>query len=248
MGTVCRLCAKQKSSKQLAHSIDDRTLNIEQKLIDCCRWTSIVATENEALPKKICSSCYRKLDMSWSFAESVAQAQQQIVSKYVDTNDTAVKEEPLEINDIGDPNAPESPKHQPKDISPNDKGITDDAANEPAKNTRPKREPKPAMEKYQGDFGNNKAKPKGNGKQAPRKKPATKTSVPEKSRKPLQPLPAVKYSACNKCGNKFGNADLLKNHMKIHDEAMMGKGDEKKYECKTCGKRFKGKDKLKVSK
>lgn len=117
METVCRLCAKEKLPKQLTHSIDDHTLNIEQKLIDCCCWNSIVATECETLPTKICNSCYRKLNMSWSFAESVAQAQQQIFAmfveekpvlpsiEHVEVKDTVIKDEPLEFyDDISDQN------------------------------------------------------------------------------------------------------------------------------------------------
>lgn len=80
MDAVCRLCAKEKTSKQLGYSLSDRTLNIQQKLIDCCRWTSIVPIEYDSLPKRICNPCYRKLEMSWSFAESVAQAQQELHS------------------------------------------------------------------------------------------------------------------------------------------------------------------------
>lgn len=110
MESVCRLCAKEKTSKQLGHSLNDRTLNIQQKLIDCCRWTSIVPIEYDSLPKRICNPCYRKLEISWSFAESVAQAQQELLSTVGEekpalppiehVNITIVKDEPYESADV----------------------------------------------------------------------------------------------------------------------------------------------------
>lgn len=78
MENLCRLCAKEKPIKQLVHSIEDQKLNIEKKLNDCCRWSSIISYEYDELPKKICNACYRKLESSWSFAESVAQAQKHL--------------------------------------------------------------------------------------------------------------------------------------------------------------------------
>lgn len=81
--------------------------------------------EYETLPKKICDPCYRKLEMSWSFAESIAQAQNQIFSLFVeekpiltsiehvdDVNDTFMKDESFEINDVHEPNAAETPMNQ----------------------------------------------------------------------------------------------------------------------------------------
>lgn len=75
MENVCRLCAIEKAPKELAYRIDDETLNIEQKLIDCCRWNSLVEEEHGDLPKWICGACFQKLEQSWEFAENVAQAQ-----------------------------------------------------------------------------------------------------------------------------------------------------------------------------
>lgn len=78
MENLCRLCAEEKPIKQLVHSIEDQKLNIEKKLNDCCRWSSIISYEYDELPKKICNACYRKLESSWSFAEIVAQAQKHL--------------------------------------------------------------------------------------------------------------------------------------------------------------------------
>lgn len=111
METTCRLCAKERPLKQLRRSFNDSALNIQQKLIDCCRWNSIVPIEYDSLPKRVCSVCYRKLDLSWSFAESVARAQEQLISmigeekpvlapiEHVNIQNTLIKDEPDEIDD-----------------------------------------------------------------------------------------------------------------------------------------------------
>lgn len=117
MDTICRLCAKEKPSKQLGRCIDDYTLNLQQKLIDCCRWNSLASIENYTLPKRICNTCYRKLEASWSFAESVAQAQQEInalfggeekpaLPQIEHVNIAIVKDEPDESYDVFGGNEP----------------------------------------------------------------------------------------------------------------------------------------------
>lgn len=78
MENWCRLCADMKLPEELVHSIDDQTLNIEQKLIDCCRWCSFDVDESERMPKLICNVCFQKLEYSWAFAECVALAQQKL--------------------------------------------------------------------------------------------------------------------------------------------------------------------------
>lgn len=126
MGTVCRLCAKKKPLNELTNSIEDQ--NIQQKLINCARWDSIVVIEYETLPKKICNLCYTKLEMSWSFAESVAQAQHQIFSmleesslcSFEDVHDSniIVKDEPMEIIEIYELDAAEPADNFSKPFEP----------------------------------------------------------------------------------------------------------------------------------
>lgn len=100
MDSLCRLCAKEKSPKQLVYNVDDRTLNIEQKLIDCCRWNSFIP--NEELSKKICRTCFKKLESSWSFAESVTQAQNQLLALISDIKSELPIVEYLNIVDEND--------------------------------------------------------------------------------------------------------------------------------------------------
>lgn len=76
MDNFCRLCAEEKAPEELAFRFDDEILNIEQKLIDCCRWKAFLGDEHDGLPKRICIVCFQRLEQSWEFAESVAQAQQ----------------------------------------------------------------------------------------------------------------------------------------------------------------------------
>lgn len=82
MKNLCRLCAKEKTSRQLMYSIDDNNLDIEQKLIACCRWNSFIA--NEQMPKMICAICWKILGKSFAFAETVALAQQQLLNQLID--------------------------------------------------------------------------------------------------------------------------------------------------------------------
>ncbi|XP_055314070.1 zinc finger protein 317-like [Sitodiplosis mosellana] len=92
MENVCRLCAGVKTPKQLKSSIEDQSLNIEQKLIDCCRWKSFDPYETYNLPRLICNSCLKNLEKSWAFAESVAQAQQELLAQMAETKPTVLLE------------------------------------------------------------------------------------------------------------------------------------------------------------
>lgn len=85
MENVCRLCANVKTPRQLTCSIDDQSLNIEQKLIDCCRWKLYDNYETYNLPQRICNACFKNLERSWAFAESVTQAQQELLIRAVDS-------------------------------------------------------------------------------------------------------------------------------------------------------------------
>lgn len=79
MSGLCRLCAETRPLEKMS-DISDPTLNIEQKLLDCCRWTHLKELEsNENLPQHICIVCYEKLEQSWLFAEHVASAQYKLI-------------------------------------------------------------------------------------------------------------------------------------------------------------------------
>lgn len=93
MENLCRLCANVKTPEQLTCSIEDQTLDIEQKLIDCCRWKSYMNYETYThMPRKICNACMKNLERSWSFAESVAQAQQGLLKEIVNMKPTVLLE------------------------------------------------------------------------------------------------------------------------------------------------------------
>lgn len=250
METVCQLCAKEKPLKQLVNNIEDETLNIQQKLIDCCRWNSIITNEYETLPKRICNPCYRKLEISWSFAENVAQAQIQIFSNFaeekpllksienVDINDTVVKDESLEINDVHEPNAEDTPNDfneplepmgklelalkQEDNINPSDDDdevaapnfehdIPNSGISEPTLNNRPKRRTKPVLEKYQA--GNSKAKDKGESKSMHKNIKAKNSKAKDKD----QSSPVQKENQLRKVGQ-------------------LEKPSAKRCVCDTCGK------------
>lgn len=114
MENLCRLCAVEKSPKELIYYIDDGMLNIEQKLIDCCRWNLFIGDENQEFPKRICIGCFQKLEQSWDFAEKVAQAQQTFHTLTVDVKPFAL----LQIDQTDSPLNEElcDPKEEIQDI------------------------------------------------------------------------------------------------------------------------------------
>lgn len=79
---VCRLCGESKPSGRIKCTINDPTLNIEQKLIDCCRWRLFEDYTN--LPEHICNSCFKSLEASWTFAENVAHTQRKLLTHFDD--------------------------------------------------------------------------------------------------------------------------------------------------------------------
>lgn len=79
MESICRLCGESKPQSQIKCSINDKSLNIEQKLFDCCRWILYQSYEN--LPDSVCESCFTSLENSWKFAEAVGQAQQKLADE-----------------------------------------------------------------------------------------------------------------------------------------------------------------------
>lgn len=105
MKNVCRLCAKEKTSRQLMYSIGDNNLDIEQKLIACCRWNSFIA--NEQMPKMICADCWKILEKSFAFAETVALAQQQLLNQLIDIK--------IEVGSLEPINEPIESKDEPID-------------------------------------------------------------------------------------------------------------------------------------
>lgn len=80
MDGLCRLCAESRSVENL-YQINDAALNIERKLVDCCRWAHLKdLTADVVLPQTICNCCIEKLEQCWQFAESVAHTQHKFVN------------------------------------------------------------------------------------------------------------------------------------------------------------------------
>lgn len=79
LNQLCRLCAEIRPREKMSE-INNSTLNIEQKLVDCCRWTHFKELNADAnLPQHICIVCIEKLEQCWLFAESVASAQYKLI-------------------------------------------------------------------------------------------------------------------------------------------------------------------------
>lgn len=73
MFSLCRLCAKCMNVSESTAEICD----LESKLRLCCGWKP---TENEdGMPQKACSMCVDQLQRSYSFAESVWLAEEQLI-------------------------------------------------------------------------------------------------------------------------------------------------------------------------
>lgn len=244
MDSVCRLCAKEKPAKQLVNSIEDETLNIPQKLIDCCRWNSIATAECATLPKKICSPCYRKLEMCWSFAENVSQVQGQINSMFAekrplltstkrDTNDTVVNksnatdtsdehEEPVVLVENLDSVL------KPKDMNPSNNdglaspNIEHDVA---TSNGRLTRKIRPAPERYQAGSSNEKEKGKKSKPSGSQNKARSSNAKETTQSKPMQKENQLKNVDAEKCGKQ------LPNHLRPSLQS---------FTCGTCGKKIIG--------
>lgn len=123
MEVVCRLCGDKKPQSQIKCSIEDQDLNIEQKLIDCCRWQLYQSYDN--LPQDLCIECFQQLQRCWEFAEKVSQAQQKLIDnlteccemKSQDPFDVTVKSEFQVNNDSND--SPVEPWNEPDDWNEN---------------------------------------------------------------------------------------------------------------------------------
>lgn len=79
MTGLCRLCAETRPMEKMSE-INDPVLNIEEKLIDCCRWARFEKLNLDAdFPHHICIICMEKLEQCWLFAESVENAQHKLI-------------------------------------------------------------------------------------------------------------------------------------------------------------------------
>lgn len=268
MDSVCRLCAKEKPLKQLGRCIDDRTLDLHQKLIDCCRWNSLVPIEYDSLPKRICNACYRKLESSWSFAECVAQAQQELLSMVGDekpvlapiehVNITLVKDEPYEssgafdrndqIDSTNDTIATVEPMAKLEVVLKQDElnsntdhdfDYNDDEGGDGASLSSIEHDTFGTTTTATATAVAGSSKSQSSKSKATKKKPTAKDIV-ELNRKKSQKLPRSQSCICDTCGKELLHSDGLKRHLKIH-------ANELNYECKTCKKRFLRRDNLRVS-
>lgn len=77
MTEYCRLCAELKGSHEIVASINDVERSMEQKLIICCEWT--LENTRQKLPHNVCAICFKKLEESWLFSQSVRLAQQKLL-------------------------------------------------------------------------------------------------------------------------------------------------------------------------
>lgn len=281
MENVCRLCAKEKPLKKLIHNIHDRKLNIEQKLNDCCRWNSLITFEYDELPKKFCKTCFNKLENSWNFAVSVAEAQHQLL-KQIDevksdlppfeyVNAVIIKEEPIESTEEcakrGDyqlAELTESIEQNEKiksveaaepieSVIPNDKDDTFEEFNYLLKSNNSNSEAdslkSPLLEDNYDILKSkdNMEAQSNNNEQATEPKPrkkrydARQIDFDEIRKKRLQKIPGSLSRLCDTCGREFASVNALRRHNLIH----LGQAP---HECKTCGKRFRTKYNLRVSK
>lgn len=96
MDVVCRLCGNTKHRNEIKCTIKNKTFQIEQKLIDCCRWKSNCDEKN--FPKHVCMTCFNTLEMCWQFSETVAATQRKLADSFKNVNiPTATTEEPISI-------------------------------------------------------------------------------------------------------------------------------------------------------
>lgn len=80
LSVFCRLCGLTKHLNHIKCKIDDQSLNIEKKLIDCCRWNSY--SVNEQYPKHVCTECFDLLEKCWEFVETVAATQRKLADSF----------------------------------------------------------------------------------------------------------------------------------------------------------------------
>lgn len=78
MEVFCRLCGQIQFPEEIKCKVTDETLQIEQKLKDCCRWHLYLNQNN--LPESVCISCFECLERSWQFCEMVASTQEKLIN------------------------------------------------------------------------------------------------------------------------------------------------------------------------
>lgn len=258
MENICRLCGKKKTPKQLAHTIG---LNVEQKLIECCRWNSLVSREyDELMPKSICMACFRQLENSWSFAESVAEAQQKLLSivaalkpptiEYVNTSNVKAETDD-QIDSYMDDNNQDDwvETNEPDELNahnlhPNLKSKYEIEENK-ISSTSPIIDSDSDADSFQSpelqndndisesEMDKSNAKKEQVFESKPRKPQyGRKKTDAEVQRKRLQKLPPSLSRLCDTCGVEFSSLNSLRRHRMIH----LGKTP---HECKTCGKQFR---------
>lgn len=109
MAGLCRLCAETRPLEKMSE-ITDPALNIEQKLVDCCRWTHFKEFDSKGnlnSIQHICIVCMEKLEQCWLFAENVASAQYKLIeiigsSKWSAFDENAQKFKEDTANDSGE--------------------------------------------------------------------------------------------------------------------------------------------------
>lgn len=124
MENVCRLCASVKPPDELIYGIDDQYFNFEQKLIDCCRWKMFDSYEYVSFPRLFCDDCFRKLENSWEFAESVARAQEQFLMHMVEIKPAIL----IEIDSLETPSLIENQNIDAKQTNDQTNGIISESS------------------------------------------------------------------------------------------------------------------------
>lgn len=87
----CRLCAKSKFPGEIVGQITDGTLDIESKLIACCRWNTLKGNKSNKLTKNVCVSCFQILQQCWDFTEQIRHAQFHLFADLLDESESKVK-------------------------------------------------------------------------------------------------------------------------------------------------------------
>lgn len=100
MANYCRLCAQIKEEHEIETTINCETLNIQEKLIECCRWKSFEDKPN--FPQSICVSCFTQLENSWTFAIRVRNAQIELETIFQSAS--LIKKQEEEIHDYDSSN------------------------------------------------------------------------------------------------------------------------------------------------
>lgn len=83
MTDICRLCASLKTLEHLT-PIDEPSLSLKRKLLRCCQLE--LPSNADVLPQNVCDNCVQRLESAWTFAESVAQAQETLQTAFSTTD------------------------------------------------------------------------------------------------------------------------------------------------------------------